>query len=94
MPILLALLESKSLDVKISAGQAAALLFELIPQDCEVRGMKKLKLVLCKLLEICACIHVLWARVKIVKLRIHSSLSFQSRVLTKNGIRQSESLKT
>ena len=68
MPILLALLESKSLDVKISSGQAAALLFELIPQDCEVRGVKKSKLVLCKLLEMCACIHVLWVKVKIVEL--------------------------
>ena len=35
-PLLLALLESRSLEVKISAGQAVALLFELVPQDCEV----------------------------------------------------------
>jgi hypothetical protein len=34
-PLLLALLESRSLEVKISAGQAVALLFELVPQDCE-----------------------------------------------------------
>ena len=36
-PVLLALMDSKSLAVKIAAGQAAAVLFELVPQDSDVR---------------------------------------------------------